>query len=384
VRVLFTYAGGSGHADPMVPIAEAVAAAGHTAAFAGERSGAGVVEAQGFTLLGPPAEAVAASSTIAPLRALDMEHEYEVLRDHYAGREARNRAASILELSSRWLPDLIVCDEVDFGSMVAAEQLGVPHVTVLVTASGSFVRPDVVTGSLDVLRAEHGLPPDPDLMMPRRHLVVSPFPPSFRDPAFPLPPTAHSIRAGAMAPENGDTATSWRPPSSGRPVVYFTLGTVFNTESGDLFQRVLTGLQEPTVEVVVTVGRDVDPASFGPQPPHVHIARYIPQSALLPRCDLVVNHGGSGSVIGALAHGRPMVVIPMGADQASNAARCEQLGVGVALDAVETTPRSVRETVGDVLHTPSYRVAAERIRDEVSALPGPETVVPLLEDLGSA
>ena len=136
------------------------------------------------------------------------------------------------------------------------------------------------------------------------------------------------------ATDGAEALLPWLPPSSGRPTVYFTLGTVFNTESGDLFTRVLSGLRELPIEVVVTVGRDVDPAGFGPQPGHIHIERYIPQAALLPHCDLVINHGGSGSVIGALAHGLPLVVIPMGADQSLNATRCAQLGVGVALDAV--------------------------------------------------
>ena len=175
--------------------------------------------------------------------------------------------------------------------------------------------------------------------MPARDLVVSPFPPSFRDPAFPLPENAISIR-----PDPGRTlpgsAPDWLSHLPDKPTVYFTLGTIFNQESGDLFDRVLAGLRELPATVIVTVGRSLDPERFGPQPDNVHIERYIPQSLLLPHCDLVVNHGGSGSVIGALAHGLPLVVLPMGADQLPNAQRCEQLGVGVVLDAVRATPRS--------------------------------------------
>jgi len=382
VRVLFTFAGGSGHADPLVPIAGAVRTAGHDVAFAGRRSGADAAEAQGFDLLADATEVRTTGTppTITPLLALDMEREYRVLRDFYAGVEARQRATEILELIAGWHADVVVSDEVDFGGMIAAERLGLPHATVLVTASGSFVRPDVVAERLNVLRAEHGLPPDLDLATPARQLVVSPFPPSFRDPAHPLPPNAISIRPEPAIPDRA-IEPRWRSHPSERPTVYLTLGTVFNTESGDLFERALSGLRELPIEIVVTVGRDVDPDGLGPQPDHVRIERYIPQSTLLPDCDLVVNHGGSGSVIGALAHGLPVVVIPMGADQSLNAGRCEQLGVGIALDAVRATPRSIREAVADTLGTSRYRVAAEGIRDEISALPGPEAAVPLLERL---
>ena len=104
--------------------------------------------------------------------------------------------------------------------------------------------------------------------------------------------------------------------------------------------------------------------NFGPQTDNVYVERYVPQSVLLPHCDIVVNHGGSGSVIGALAHGLPLVVLPMGADQLPNAQRCERLGVGVVLDAVRVTPRSVRDTTSALLRDAQAREAAERIRDE--------------------
>ena len=143
----------------------------------------------------------------------------------------------------------------------------------------------------------------------------------------------------------------------------------------------LAGLRNLPVNVVVTVGHHIDPTEFGPQPANVHIERYIAQESILPHCSLVVAHGGSGSVIGALAHGRPSVLIPMGADQPMNAARCVQLGVARVLDPIEATPGSVRAAVSDVLADPRYRWAAERMRDEFAALPGPAHAVRLLERL---
>jgi MGT family glycosyltransferase len=169
----------------------------------------------------------------------------------------------------------------------------------------------------------------------------------------------------------------------GAPTVYFTLGTVFNVESGDLFERVLAGLRELPVNVIATVGRELDPAIFGPQPANIQIARYIQQAAIMPYCAAVVSHGGSGSVIGALAYGVPMVLLPMGADQPLNAARCAALGVARVLDAVETTPEDVREAVAALLDTPGYRKAAGRMHDEIAALPEPASAVRLLEQLAA-
>jgi UDP:flavonoid glycosyltransferase YjiC (YdhE family) len=265
--------------------------------------------------------------------------------------------------------------------MVIAERLGLPYATVLVTAAGSFVRHNLVTEPLNALRAEHSLPPDPALTMLSRYLVLVPFPPSYRDPAFPLPATAHTIRPRFLAPVPSTPVPSWLTRLHGAPTVYFTLGTVFNLESGDLFARVLAGLRDLPVNVIATVGREIDPAEFGPQPANVRIERYIPQSVVLPLIDVVVSHGGSGSVIGALAHGLPMILIPLGADQPYNAVRCADLGVARVLDAVEATSATVREAVVTVLADPTFRQAAQRLRDEIAGLPDPAHAVTVIERL---
>jgi UDP:flavonoid glycosyltransferase YjiC (YdhE family) len=89
-------------------------------------------------------------------------------------------------------------------------------------------------------------------------------------------------------------------------------------------------------------------------------------------------------MLGALAHGLPSVLLPMGADQPLNAARGEKLGIARALDAVTATPGDVREAVSAVLADPSYRRAAERLRDEIAVLPGPEHAVTLLERVAAS
>ncbi|ATE54087.1 glycosyltransferase [Actinosynnema pretiosum] len=368
MRVLFTSVGGLGHVLPLVPAAEAVRAAGHVVAFGCSSVQRRAVEAAGFEAFDLGGSTAAPPRT--PLLAPDRAREDRDLREGFARREAGRRAPLCLELLGAWRPDVVVCEEVDFGGVVAAERAGVPHVNAQVIASGAFVRPEVVGEPLAALRQEHGLPPDPDLLMLRRNLLLSPFPPSFRDPAFPLPPTAFPLRPAVGPVGRGRGA---------RTTVHFTLGTVFNSESGDLFARVLEGLSGLPVDVVATVGEHVDPAEFRVGE-RVRVERYLPQARVLPGCDVVVSHGGSGSVMGALGHGLPLVLLPMGADQPHNAERCARLGVGVELDPVAVTPEGVREAVAEVLAGP-HREAALALREEMLGLPEPAAVVPLLEAL---
>ena len=149
----------------------------------------------------------------------------------------------------------------------------------------------------------------------------------------------------------------------------------------NLVSRVLGGLKEITANVVVTLGESIDPAEFGPMPEHVRIEKFIPQELLLPTCDLVVSHGGSGTVMGTLAHGLPSVLLPMGADQPHNARRCADLGAALLLDPVGATADEIREAVSTVLTDPDYRRAAERLQAENNALPAVEQTILLLERL---
>lgn len=381
MRVLFTFSGGFGHAQPLVPVAEAARSAGHAVAFLGRASVLALLAREGFDVLSdgfPPDEP---RTEIAPLMEPDPVHEARVLRSGFAGDHARRRAARVVEVAPEWAADVVVFDEPDFGPQIAAEALGLPYASSLCLAAGSFVRPEVVAEPLDVLRASFGLAPDPGLEAPSRHLVISPFPPSFRDPAFRLPATAISIRPPSPARGAADETLAWLSSRPERPVVYFTLGTVFNMESGDLFARVLAALGDLEVNAVATVGREIDPAMFGPRPDHVRIERFVPQAAVLAHCDVAVGHGGSGSTIGALAAGVPLVLLPMGADQPFNAERCVALGAGLVLDVVRCAPADVRAAVERVLADPSYRAAAQRVRDEVAALPGPQAAVAALEAL---
>jgi UDP:flavonoid glycosyltransferase YjiC (YdhE family) len=284
------------------------------------------------------------------------------------------RARALVELCRDDPPTVVVADEVDAGAQAAAELLGVPFVSVVVLAAGGFVRPEVVGDVLATSRAQLGLEPDP----PAPAAVVAPIPPTFRDPAWPLPAEARYVRPSVLEVLEVPDATDepdepvW---GSGRPRVLVTLGTAFELESGDLFAR-LHAAVAPFVggDVLMTVGRHPDPASLGPPLGHVRVERFVPQRRSLRGCDAVVTHGGSGTVVGALALGVPLVVLAMGADQPHNARRVEALGVGRALDPMTASSASIRAAIEDVLASGATARAAA-IAGECAALPTADDVV---------
>jgi hypothetical protein len=185
VRILFTFIGGSGHFRPLIPFARAAQAAGHTVAVAGSGGRQAEITAAGFTAFAtseprPKPTATATAPAEPTLEPPDPRAEERQLREGFAGTGARRHAARISELARDWRADLIVRDEVDFGSAIAAERSGIGCATVVVLPAGGFLRTEIIAEPLEELRAEYGLTPDPTLGWLFRGPLLAPFPSDLR------------------------------------------------------------------------------------------------------------------------------------------------------------------------------------------------------------
>jgi MGT family glycosyltransferase len=220
--------------------------------------------------------------------------------------------------------------------------------------------------------------------MPFRYLHLAAEPPGFNLPGEAPAPTTHYLRPVEADHQSSDgQLPPWVAALPDRPTVHASLGTFFGTspEGRSTFAAILAALGGEPINLILTVGPDTDPAQFGPQPEHVHVARYLPHSALLPHCAAFVTHGGYGSLMAGLNAGLPLVVIPISADQPYNAACCAALGVGRLIAPEDRTPEAIRAAVRAVLSDTSYRANAEHMRDAMTELPGMDHAVALLERL---
>jgi MGT family glycosyltransferase len=311
---------------------------------------------------------------------------FSPVRDVFSGFLAPRMVPDLLAIAHSWPFDLLVRDPLEFGGCVAAEILGLLHVAcgpLFCFWNGAWhaTPGEVAKPELDGVRVEHGLPPDPELAMLHRHLYLAFLPKAFLGPGLTMPPTVRFLRPVPIDQLEGETLPDWVEDLPPRPIIHASLGTIFHRTPG-VFEAILDGLRDEPINLLLAVGRDQDPTRFGLQPPHVWIERYLPHALLLPRCDLVITHGGYGSVMACLSVGVPMVVIPLaGGDQIGNAARCAALGVARVVAADQRTPEVIRAAVRDVLEDLRYRENAGRLKEQIRALPGPEHAVGLLERL---
>ena len=368
--MLFSAAGGHGHLQPLLPLAELAVRAGHEVLVTGAASLSGHVAARGlaFAATGPDLHPVR-----TPLAVHGTDEERRVVARHFAGTLGRARATAVLDLCRAWRPHAVVRDEVDFGAAVAAEAARLPHVAVVVTGAGGFIVPELVREPLEHLSSAFGVHAGGTALL-NRHLTLTQFPASFRHPEHPLP--GRTLGYHTTPPPRAA-----RPPGS--RAAFVTLGTIFNTESGDLLRTAALGAARcPDLQqVIVATGEHLDPDDLGELPPHVVVRRFLSQDAALARCDVVISHAGSGTVLGALKQALPTVSLPMGADQHLNAERLRALGLGLTLRADATDAEQVRVAVETALHSTTMRRSLETTRNEVLALPSADHALQAIADL---
>ncbi|MFP5375496.1 MAG: glycosyltransferase [Acidimicrobiia bacterium] len=387
MRVLCTCLPGHGHFNPMLALAQALRRAGHDVAFATAAGFCPRVEKAGFTAfpagMSLPDQMEQAAQRYPEQAALAaMERFEQFVPRMLAGVAAPARADDLVPLVREWAPDLLVHDETELAGPVAAASAGIPWAD----QSVGILRPLGMARLAAEVQAplcrRWGVEPLEHAGL-FRWLYLDVAPPTLQSPEIAGIATAHRVQNAAVDPgAEGEELPGWVADLPDRPVVYASLGTVFNARARDVFAAVLEGLRNEPVTLVLTIGFENDPAAFGPQPDNVHVERFIPQSLLLPHCDVAVNQGGT-AILPILAAGLPLLVLPQGANQFHNAAACEAAGVGRRLLPGQVTPEAVRRDVRALLDEPSYRRRAGEVRRELEEMPGPDHGVELLERLAA-
>ena len=378
MRVLFSSLPATGHFNSLLPLAEAVADAGHEVAFCCTSAFAPQVTDAGFEHLAGGAERFDQLFADAPPRT-DPDRVRWAHRVAFATRAVEAMLPDLERHAERWRPNVIVRESAEYAGCLVAERIGIPHAAV---ATGSRSARDemrlVVADILDEWRTELGMNPDPTARMPFRFLLLA-FTPSRWDDGDVHPPTATFIRY-VNPKARSQSHPAWLDAPRDRPLVLASLGTVHHREAG-LLEAILDAVAGEPIEVVAAIGRDQDAARFGRPPPNVRIEPYVPQIAVLERASAFITHGGFNSAKEAMSLGIPLVVVPISADQPYTAERVEALGLGRRVGDDERTPEIIRDRLREVLNDSAYRERSRAFAAEMAALPGADHAVRLLEQL---
>jgi MGT family glycosyltransferase len=405
-RFLFATWEGGGHVQPMLLVAQGLIARGHQALAISDAVNIADARAAGVPFR-PWKE--------APSRA-DRSPDSDTVRDYLArtplemiqrlcrqliAGPAAFYAADTIEAIETFGPDVVICHELMFGVMAAAEAKAT---RLAVFASNVW--------SLPTLEAAPpfggGLPPPstdfdfdlyarvraatrtafqcglPDLNAARATIGLAPIADLFDQ----LNPAGRILLATSRAfdfdqspPEpfryigpylaDPEWTTPWSPPwptDERRPLALVSFSTMYQGQELVL-RRVIEAFDGLAARAVVTLGPVLDPADY-PAPDNVAVVGRAPHASILPISRFAVTHAGHASALRPLMAGLPLVCLPLGRDQPDNAARIVERGAGLRL-APDAPAEDIRVAIQTLIAEPRFRESADalgaRIRADAAA-----------------
>ncbi len=345
-RILVATWAGGGNVPPALTLARQLAERGHDVQAIGTGSLAPRFEREGIRFL--------------PRAVVEEWDPSALARDVQAAARTR---------------DLVVADYMLSAALCGAEAAGVPVVALVHTlyaanldGSGGL-HPMGMAGSIETVgqvRSALGLAPVATFgeLLGRVASVIVVAPESLDRPSPDRPDHVHYV--GPLLEPPGDDA-DWRPPGvdDGRPLVVAGLGTTPMDEL-PVLQRVVTALGRAPVRGIVTLGDHLDRDDL--EVPHgVPVSGYVRHSAMLPWASAVVTHAGLGTVLAGLAHGLPLVCIPLGREQPANAEAVARVGAGLVLEQ-DAGPDEIAVAIRRAVDDLELRAAAARMALEIDEL----------------
>lgn len=421
-RFLFTAWPFPGHLFPQVSIALALRSRGHDVAFYTGTRLQSVLETEGFTVF--PFRAVDESLvwdiavTVQSRERLDLRLISRVCNEWLLGTVSA-QVADLRQIMGDWQPSALATDPMMWGPSlvlweatrlpvaISAVVLGCPidgsdappwgpglppprtPLTRLATRAyraGSYLVGAGLRRQIDQMRARNGLAPlgcAVNTFLGRLPLYLVPSVRSFDYGRRDLPASVHYVGPCVWNKPSREPRPPWLHQRSGdRPLVHVSEGTM-HFQAPFLLRAAVQGLGNLPMEVIITTGRERDPATLdlGRRANNIRVEQWVSYADLMPHCGAVVTTGGAGTVLASLQAGVPLVIVPSHSDHPETARRVVEAGVGVRLARRACTPERLRSAVEHVLAEASFRANAQRLAGELARAPGPSGAATLMEGL---
>jgi len=357
--VLIVSWGGGGNLPPLLAAGRLLAARDHRVCVLGSAATRQPAANAGFDVV---------SYRRAPDPNMDASFEQQAvqLMATAAGPEI---ALDVREVMAELRPELMIADCMLPAGLAAGESSGTPTAS-LVHFPYGLARTQMLRGAgswttdraeLDITRSDLGLEPTTDDLAAWESadlLLVTV--PTWFDLATDYP--ANVVHAGPLgvnrAPREGGTP-------DGRPLVLLSFSTTVMQGQEALIQRVCDAIDGQAVDAILTLGPAVSAEAIR-TPRNVEASPYADHDQLLPRCAAVITHGGLGTTLRALAHGKPLLLLPLGRDQQFNAGRVVEFGAGICRP-LEASPGEIASALVELLAQPQYSEAAADAATAIAA-----------------
>lgn len=352
-----------GHVNPTLAIAQELVKRGQHVIYYLPEEFRGTVEATGATFRSYESKLMKHIAVMSPM----------------LGEESRLVLPQVLDRMRADAPDVMVHEPVCVWTRIVVQTLQVPAISLRPTYAMNdhfnmgklrSLMPDdrraqmreilsKANADIAAVCASYHLPPMGlmDVLMYAEPLNLVFFPKAFQ-PEGETFDERHLFVGPSILPRHQATDFPLDRLSTGRPVLYISLGTIFNNEPA-FFQLCFEAFRESDYQVVLSRGKQVDPTALGPVPDNFLVSPYVPQLEILSRARVFVTHAGMNSTMESLYYGVPLVAVPQTQEQAVTAQRIADMGLGIALSKEAVTAATLREAVEQVA---TERAIHERVQ----------------------
>jgi MGT family glycosyltransferase len=365
----------SGHVNPTLPLVSELLRRGHRVSYAIGHEMVSTVEETGAEIIDLPTEVPKAPQVTMPgppEMAQMMQFIVEDIRANFPVLQQRFQADP---------PDAVCFDGMSPLGRMLAETLGVPEIALVpnFATNEHFSMRDVIGDQGELLvdafaeigrriqeiAGEFGVHLASPVGAPPAGLNLV-----FLPREFQLRGETFDQRFRFIGPLLGDRDQQpWQPRDPHAPLLFISLGTAFNNRP-EFYRMCFEAFADSRWQVAMSTGRDIDPTVLGTIPDNFDVRASFPQPAVLRHAAVFVSHTGMNSTMESLHAGVPLVAVPQMAEQAANAARVEELGLGRRLTPDALTPAGLRAAVEEIAEDQQVRVNLEQMRQIIGSCGG--------------
>lgn len=377
VRVLVTSSAMAGHFGPLVPFVDALLARGDEVLLVAPEAARGFAAPTGAPLLvgGSPDPAEAGELWRRFQTADPREASVIANREIFGRLNTEAMLPAVERAVAEHRPDMVLHETTEYAGPITAMRAEIAHAQVAISPARAE------QGSLALaapVLERHG----PIVTALKAAPYLTRFPDQIDPSAYP-----DTRRYREPTPTRNRLPDWWNGSSA--PLIYITFGTVAGGLGTGPYRAAVEALADMPVRVLITTGRDLD---LGRLPANVHAQPWVDQRDVLAEAAIVVCHAGSGTTLAALAAAVPMILLPMFADQLTNARSLEHLGVAVVINPSGESasdrstynpalPAKLRAAVETALDDAPRRALAQSLAHDLAARP---TAAELIDDLAAA
>ncbi len=387
MRIIITVQPAYGHFHPLASLARELVKCNHELCFVTSKSFTPKIIAAGFKCqpLGLDWEESKACETFKELSGIVDRNEINLfwMKHIFAGETAKYMIPDLLKFSRKWQPDLIIHDPYEFAGALISEYLSIPRIKsgpMVLLPSSKLCK--MVSDSISEHRKNLGLPADEDLSFYYDCTELAFIPRFLISKDICLSRNVYFLRPQICDEAVYENSSKlFDKIDIRKKIIYATLGTVFHCFP-EKWSAIFDAVRYNSRYSIISSIPDRQIIDlFKHYSNNIFVTDYISQSLVYKYCDLVINHGGLNTIISAVLHGIPSIIMPIGADNFYNARQCESEGIARIVYFDKKPVENLKIAIEDIMSNKIYCEKISLLRKKIKQMPEVTKGIEIIEKL---